>query len=77
MNFNTYTKLYDSIVWSTLNYGAPIWGTYNIPAINAVQNRAIRFFMGLKKFAPNSALNGDMGWTPPVVRQWGSVVRLF
>jgi hypothetical protein len=25
-NFDTYTKLYDSLVWSVISYGAAIWG---------------------------------------------------
>ena len=24
--YNTFTKLYDSMVWSTISYGAAIWG---------------------------------------------------
>jgi len=77
MQYNTFTKLYDAMVWSILDYGAVIWGSYNVPAVNAVQNRAMRFFMGLNKFAPNNAVIGDMAWTPTVVRQWKSVTRFY
>ncbi len=45
MCYRSYSKLYDTIVWSTIEYGSAIWGTYNIPAINSVQNRAARFFL--------------------------------
>ena len=37
--FNTYTTLYDSLVWSIISYGAVIWGTKKYSCINAVQNR--------------------------------------
>ncbi len=45
--------------------------------VEAIQNRAMRFVLGLKKYAPNQAVGGDMGWSPTPVRQWGSVTRLY
>ena len=45
-HFDTCTKLYDSLVWSVISYGAAIWGTRGFSCINAVQHRAIRFFFG-------------------------------
>lgn len=73
--FSTYSKLYDSIVWSTISYGAAIWGDREFTSINAVQNRAERFFMGVGRYTPNAAVNGDMGWEKPIVKQWSSVVN--
>ncbi len=75
MPFNSYTCLYDSMVWSTLNYGVSIWGSYDCSAVNAIHHRAIRYFMGLGKYAPNVAVNGDSGWVPPYVRQWKAIAR--
>ena len=49
----------------------------NVPAVNAEQNRAMGFFMGLNKFAPNNAVIGNMAWTPNIVRQWKSVRRFY
>ena len=74
MPYNVYTTLYDSMVWSVISYGAAIWGTREYSAINAVQHRAIRFFLGVGRYTPNAAINGDMGWTPPYIRQWKSVM---
>ena len=50
-----------------LNYGAPIYGTSTFSCIDAVHNRACRYmyFLGLGKYAPNTAINGDMGWSMP------------
>ena len=62
------------MVWDIISYGAAIWGTKEYSAINAVQHRACRFFLGLGKYAPNAAVNGDMGWTPPIVKQWKTVI---
>ena len=41
--FNVYTKLYDSVVYPVINYGASIWGYKSYSCINAVQNRAMRW----------------------------------
>jgi hypothetical protein len=73
--YDSHTKLYDSLVWPVINYGAAIWGTKEYTNINSVHNRACRFFMGVGKFTPTAALQGDMGWTVPQVRQGTSVIR--
>ena len=64
------------LVQATINYGAGIWGTMVYSCIEAVQNRALRYFLGLGKYAPNLAINGDMGWHMPAHRQWLCVMRL-
>ena len=35
--FYTFTKLYDAIVWSTISYGAAIWGDRSFSCINTIQ----------------------------------------
>jgi hypothetical protein len=71
--YNVFTHLYDSIVWPVINYGASIWGQKSYSCINAVHYRAMRFFLGVGRYTPNSAVAGDMGWTSPNVKQWKSV----
>ncbi len=44
-----------------INYGAAIWGTQEYFYITAVYHRACRYFMGLEKYAPNIAIQRDMG----------------
>ena len=77
MPFKCYTKLYESLVQSVIDYGAAIWGTQEYSCISAVQNRACRYFMGLGKYAPNIALQGDTGWKHPYHKQWLCVIRLW
>jgi hypothetical protein len=72
--YETFTKLYDSTVWATISYGAAIWGTAEFSCINAVQNRACRYFLGVGKYTPNAAVSGEMGWLPLHIRQWKTVV---
>ena len=62
---NIFTKLFDTLVWSVINYGSAIWGTREFSCITAVQNRAMRFYMGVGKYTLNDAVAGDMGWKPP------------
>ena len=76
MPFKCYTRCYDALVQATINYGAGIWGTMVYSCIEAVQNRALRYFLGLGKYAPNLAINGDMGWHMPAHRQWLRVMKL-
>ena len=30
----------------------------------------MRFYLGTGKYSPNAAVSEDMGWQPPVIRQW-------
>ena len=50
---------------------------------DAIQHRAIRFFLGVHRFAPIHAVTGDTGWDPCITRRhtnmlryWNRVVRL-
>ena len=70
MPFDVFTKLFDSLVWPIISYGAAIWGSKSFSCINAVQNRAMRFFLGTGKYTPTAAVFGEMAWEPPIVKQW-------
>ena len=69
MPYNVYSKLYDSLVWSVVAYGAAIWGTQTFSCIEAVQHRAMRVFLGTTRNTPSAAMAGDMGWQPVHIRQ--------
>lgn len=74
MPYDVFTKLFDTTVWSVISYGAAIWGVKEYSVINTVQHKACRFFLGVGKYTPNAAVNGDMGWAPPTTKQWKSVL---
>ena len=74
-HYNTYTKLFDTKVGSVIEYGAAIWGFKSFSCINAGQNRAMRFLMGVNKYAPNDAIFGDMAWKPVYINQWNCIFR--
>ena len=62
-------KLFDSMIWSAIAYGASVWGTRHFSCIDAVQNRAQRYFLVTGKHTPTAVIAGDMGWIPTVVKQ--------
>ena len=41
--------------------------------IEAVQNRAMRFYLGTEKYTPNAAVIGVMGWEPAIAKQHACV----
>ena len=75
--YECYSKLYDSLVQSVIDYGACVWGVRDFDCIKAVQHRAIRFFLGVHKKTANAAILGEMGWTPQKVIQQMCICRQF
>ena len=75
MPYSCFQKCYDSLVQSIIDYSSSVWGTKPYTCISAVQNKACRYYLGLGRYAPNTAVNGDMGWDIPEHRQWLSVTR--
>ena len=70
MPYDVFTKLFESMVWPIISYGAALWGSKSFSCINAVQNRAMRFFLGTGKYTPTASIFGEMAWKPPIVKQW-------
>lgn len=73
--FNTFYKLFQSTVVPIIEYGAAVWGYKEFSSVNSVYNRACRYFLGVGKYAPNMAVQGDTGWTPAFISQWISISR--
>ena len=83
LGLNTFTTLFNSGVAPILDYCAEIWGSQKHEQIDTVQNRAIRFFLGVHKFAPNLAINGDMSWVSSgnrrnieMFRYWNRIIKM-
>ena len=62
MPFDVYLTLYNACVIPIINYGSVIWGFKEYSCINSIQNRAGCFFLGVDRYTPHAAVNGDMGW---------------
>lgn len=75
VSYKCYTKLYESMVMSIIRYGAAVWGHREYSEINAVHNRMCRYFLGVNKYSPNVAIQGDMGTRVPWQHQWLEIAR--
>ena len=75
--FSVFTKLYDNTVFPVISYAASVWSVKTFSCIETIQNRACRFFLGVNRYAPNTAVAGDMGWTPSYIKLYASVLRHF
>ena len=62
MGFKTFEKLYYAGVTSVSDYNAEKWAYKKFAFCNNVQNRAMRYYLGVHKFAPISGMQGDFGW---------------
>lgn len=69
LGFSTFTQLYKSLVDSVLFYTAGVWGFEEVFDCNSVQNRALRCFLGVHKYAAKVAVEGDAGWDPCILKQ--------
>jgi hypothetical protein len=77
LGYHTFTKLYSTCVCPVLDYASEIWGLQHFHKIDAVQQRAIRVFLGVHCYAPVLALNGDCGWKYSIVRRKTQAVRFW
>ena len=77
IGYHTFTKLYDTGVNSIISYGASIWGYGNDKFGQLVQNRAMRYFLGVHKKAPTHAVQADMGWISVKFQYFLCVLRFW
>ena len=83
VGFRTYEKMYHAAVTSVSDYGAEIWGNKKFSFSNNVQNRAMRYYLGVHKFAPVAGMLGDFGWMSSkyrrylcMCRYWNRMIRM-
>ncbi len=77
MGFETYTKLFNACVVPVLDYASEVWGYKVFENSERVQTNALRYFLGVHKFAPHHALYGDSGWLPGVVNRHCNMIRFW
>ena len=69
--------MYDKCVAPIMDYGAEVWGLRRANKCDQVQNRAIRYYIGVHRFAPILAIQGDMGWVTPINRRAICMLRFW
>ena len=77
LGYLTYSQLYDACVSPIVNYAAGVWGFKERRISDAVQNRAIHCFLGIPKYVPSLAAQGDMGWIPGTIRRKCDMFRVW
>ena len=60
-----------------MDYASGVWGFKKFDSISVVENKMLRYFLGVHRFVPNLALWGDMGWIPSEIRRKVNMVRLW
>ena len=58
----TFAKLYSSCIVPILDYASSVWGFEFYGKSETIQHRAIRYFLGVHRFAANDMIEGDMVW---------------
>ena len=83
MGFSTFTSLYEKCVSPILDYSSEIWGFKRYVKAEQVEQRAMRFFLGVHRFAPILGIQGDMGWVPSnirwkicILRYWNRLLKM-
>lgn len=77
ITYNVYTKLYDATVWPILEYCASVWSYKKHVKPDQIQNRAIRYYLGVHKNAPILGIQADMGWITPEFKYYLAMFRYW
>ncbi len=77
LGFKCYEKLYRTGICPVLEYGSEIWGYKIYKCSESIQERAIRYFLGLHRFTPIPALRGEVGWNSTQSHRWINMVRFW
>ena len=68
--------MYNCVV-PVMDYCSSIWGYKKYQQIDNVQNRAMRFYLGVHRYAPIAAISGDLGWVPSQYRRRLNMLKLW
>ena len=81
--FHVYSKLFNSCVVPIIDYGSLVYCGSKRPLLERVQTTAARIFLGVTKYAPHFAIQGDIGWMTCMyrlklnnIRFWNHLIRL-
>ncbi len=70
LGWKTYTRLFETGLVPVLNYSSEISGFKQLKNSDNIQSRAIRYYLGVHRFAPIPALRGEMGWHSIRLTRW-------
>ena len=75
----TFKKMYmmHADVKTVYEYRSGVWGYIKSKDIDMIQNRAMRYFLVVHRFAPTAGIIGDMGWIRPGLSRIRCMTRLW
>ena len=77
LGIKTYKTLFDSYVEPIMNYASGVWGYKDFSSPQVLQNRIMRFYLGIHKFSPLASTKLEMDWIDCRQRRWINMLRLF
>ncbi len=77
LHHSVYKKYYETCIAPIMDYCSAIWGYKTYDKCDTIQNRALRSFLGVHRYASNLVLFGDTGWTLPVIRRRLEMIRFW
>ena len=77
MGFKTYSTIFETCVNPIMTYAAEIWGFKDYSNLESVQCRAMKYYLGVHKYAPNVAVQGDCGLLKCKYVQWLAMCRFW
>ena len=77
VGFKTFEKMYQSGVTTVSDYGSEIWGYTFCSSCNNVHNRAMRYYLGVHRFAPIAGLHGEFGWLSSKFRRYKCILNYW
>ena len=60
-----------------LEYAGGVWGYIKSKDIEMIQSRAMRYYLGVHRFAPIAGMYGDMGWMKPYMGRYICMIRFW
>ena len=75
--WSTYTKLFSPYICPILDYCSGVWGLKPYDEVERVQRNALRYFLGVHKFAANDFVLGESGWVSCCGRHQLAALRLW
>lgn len=77
IGFRSYSKMYECGVIPIVDYGSAIWGSTKHKHSELIQNKTVRYFLGVHNFTAIPALHGEIGWLPVKYRIYLNKLRLW
>ena len=81
MGIKLYENLYESYIEPSMNYASGVWGFGSFEPLcvlqNVLQNRIMRFYRGVHRYAPVTANKLVMRWIECQGKRRLNMLRLF